>query len=69
MATQTIGDLPALLERFDAADFGLLHFACHNAFDASAPNASRIMMESQPFEPVFLDSTPADSARQPRSSS
>ncbi|MGH2984313.1 MAG: CHAT domain-containing protein, partial [Solirubrobacterales bacterium] len=54
VVTQTIATLPALLERFDAADFGLLHFACHNAFDAAAPNASRIMIESQPFEPVFL---------------
>ena len=54
VGTQTIATLPALLERFDAADFGMLHFACHNAFDASAPNASRVMIESQPFEPVFL---------------
>jgi pimeloyl-ACP methyl ester carboxylesterase len=55
VATQRVATLPALLERFDAADFGVLHFACHNAFDASAPNASRIMIESQPFEPVFLE--------------
>ena len=55
VATQTIATLPALLDRFDAADLGLLHFACHNAFDESAPNASRIMIEGQPFEPVFLE--------------
>ncbi len=53
--TKTVGDVPTLRECFEAADFGLLHFACHNAFDASSPNASRIMMESQPFEPVFLE--------------
>jgi pimeloyl-ACP methyl ester carboxylesterase len=55
VATQTLGTVPALLERFEAANIGLIHFACHNAFEASAPSASRIMMEGQPFEPVFLE--------------
>jgi pimeloyl-ACP methyl ester carboxylesterase len=55
MATRTVADLPALLQLFDGADFGMLHFACHNAFDASVPNTSRIMMGGQPFEPVFLE--------------
>ena len=55
VVTRTIGDLPALLELFDAGDFRLLHLACHNAFVASVPNASRMMMGDQPFEPVFLE--------------
>jgi len=55
VATQTLGTVPALLGRFEAANTGLIHFACHNAFEASAPNASRIIMEGQPFEPVFLE--------------
>ena len=53
--TQTLSTVPALLSRFDAANLGLIHFACHNTFETSAPSASRIMMEGQPFEPVFLE--------------
>jgi hypothetical protein len=52
---QTLSTVRALLSRFDAANLGLIHFACHNAFDASAPSASRILMGGQPFEPVFLE--------------
>jgi pimeloyl-ACP methyl ester carboxylesterase len=55
ISAQTISDLPTLLQLFTAADFGLLHFSCHNTFEAAAPNASRIIIEGQPFEPVFLE--------------
>lgn len=55
IAATTITDLPALLGLLRKGGFGLLHFTCHNAFAAGAPNASRIMLGSQPFEPVFLE--------------
>jgi hypothetical protein len=50
-----IGDLPSLLQAFQQGDIGLLHFSCHNAFARGAPNASRILLANQPFEPVFLN--------------
>ena len=50
-----IGDLPGLLQTFQRGDVGLLHFSCHNAFARAAPNASRILLGNQPFEPVFLE--------------
>ena len=53
--SKTIGDLTGLLQLFESGDFGLLHFSCHNTFEAAAPNASRILLEGQPFEPVFLE--------------
>ena len=40
---------------FQQGDLGLLHFSCHNAFARGAPNASRILLGGQPFEPVFLN--------------
>jgi hypothetical protein len=55
MAPRRIGDLPGLLQAFQHGDLGLLHFSCHNAFARGAPNASRIMLAGQPFEPVFLE--------------
>jgi CHAT domain/Lecithin:cholesterol acyltransferase len=55
LAPRRVGDLPALLQAFQQGDFGLLHFGCHNAFARGAPNASRILLASQPFEPVFLE--------------
>jgi len=55
IATTTIADLPALLGLLRKGGFGLLHFTCHNAFATGAPNACRIMLGSQPFEPVFLE--------------
>jgi pimeloyl-ACP methyl ester carboxylesterase len=55
ISAQTISDLPTLLQLFTAGDFDLLHFSCHNTFEAAAPNASRIILEGQPFEPVFLE--------------
>jgi hypothetical protein len=55
LAPRHIGDLPSLLQTFDRGDVGLLHFSCHNAFARSAPNASRILLGDQPFEPVFLE--------------
>ena len=54
LAARRIGDLPSLLQAFQRGDVGLLHFSCHNAFARSAPNASRILLGNQPFEPVFL---------------
>jgi hypothetical protein len=55
LAPRRVGDLPALLQAFQQGDFGLLHFSCHNAFARGAPNASRMLLASQPFEPVFLE--------------
>jgi hypothetical protein len=55
LAARRIGDLPSLLQAFQRGDIGLLHFSCHNAFARRAPNASRILLGSQPFEPVFLE--------------
>ena len=55
IAATTIAELPTLLGLFRKGEFGLLHFTCHNAFAAGAPNACRIMLGSQPFEPVFLE--------------
>ena len=55
LAPRRIGDLPALRQAFQQADVGLLHFSCHNAFARGAPNASRILLGGQPFEPVFLN--------------
>jgi hypothetical protein len=54
VAARRIGDLPTLLQAFQRGDLGLLHFSCHNAFVRGAPNASRILLENQPFEPVLL---------------
>ena len=53
LAARRIGDLPSLLQAFQRGDVGLLHFSCHNAFARGAPNASRILLGNQPFEPVF----------------
>lgn len=55
LAARRIGDLPALLQAFQLGGIGLLHFSCHNAFARGAPNASRILLADQPFEPVFLE--------------
>ena len=55
MAARRIGDLPGLLQAFQRGDLGLVHFSCHNAFARGAPNASRILLAGQPFEPVFLE--------------
>jgi hypothetical protein len=55
LAARHIGDLPGLLQTFQRGDVGLLHFSCHNAFARGAPNASRILLGNQPFEPIFLE--------------
>jgi pimeloyl-ACP methyl ester carboxylesterase len=54
VTTQAIGELDNLLQLFTSGSFSLLHFTCHNAFVAGAPNASQVMMGNQPFQPVFL---------------
>jgi hypothetical protein len=55
LAAHRIGDLPSLLQAFQRGNLGLLHFSCHNAFARGAPNTSRILLQNQPFEPVFLE--------------
>jgi hypothetical protein len=55
LSARHIDDLPGLLQAFQRADTGLLHFSCHNAFSRSVLNASRILLGNQPFEPVFLE--------------
>jgi DNA-directed RNA polymerase specialized sigma24 family protein len=48
-AGESISDLTSLLDLLKAGDFNLLHFACHNSYQAA-----RIVMGGVPFEPVFL---------------
>jgi len=55
LTARRIGDLPSLRKTLQRGDLGLLHFSCHNAFARGAPNASRILLANQPFEPVFLN--------------
>ena len=55
IAVRHIDDLPSLLLAFRRGDVGLLHFSCHNAFTHDTPNASRILLRDQSFEPVFLE--------------
>ena len=55
LAPRHISDLPSLLQAFRRGDLGLLHFSCHNAFARRTPNASRVPLGNQPFEPVFLE--------------
>ena len=55
LTARRIGDLPTLRQAFQQGDLGLLHFSCHNTFAPGAPNASRILLANQPFEPVFLE--------------
>jgi hypothetical protein len=55
LAARQIGDLPTLLRAFQEGHIGLLHFSCHNAFSRNAPNTCRILLQNQPFEPVFLE--------------
>jgi hypothetical protein len=47
-----IGGLTPLLDHIKAADFGLLHFACHNAFDPAAGSA--ISLDQRQFTPTQL---------------
>jgi CHAT domain-containing protein len=47
--------LSELLDLFVGASFGALHFACHNAFVATAPDSSQVMMGTSPFQPTFLN--------------
>jgi hypothetical protein len=54
LTARHISDLPGLRQVLNRGDIGLLHFSCHNAFAPGAPNASRILLGNQPFEPVFL---------------
>ena len=55
LAARRIDDLSGLRQAFQQGELGLLHFSCHNAFARGAPNASRILLGNQPFEPVFLE--------------
>jgi hypothetical protein len=47
-----IGGLTPLLDHINAADFGLLHFACHNAFDPAGGSA--IFLDQRQFTPTQL---------------
>jgi CHAT domain/FHA domain len=55
LTAHRIGDLPSLLQAFQRGNLGLLHFSCHNAFARGAPNTCKILLQNQPFEPVFLE--------------
>jgi hypothetical protein len=50
-----VRELTPLLKLLERADFGLLHFACHNAFLRNTPTASFIKMGDKPFQPSFLN--------------
>ena len=47
-----IGGLTPLLDHIKAGDFGLLHFACHNAFDPAGGSA--ISLDQRQFTPTQL---------------
>jgi CHAT domain-containing protein len=47
-----IGELTPLLDLIRTGDFGLLHFACHNAFDAA--NGSAVTLDKRQFTPLQL---------------
>ena len=49
-----IGRLTPLLELIRAGNFGLLHFACHNAFDPASGSA--ISLDNRQFTPTHLNS-------------
>lgn len=51
----TASTIEELLDYFDAASFGLLHFACHNTFLPGAPAASYIQFGQAQFQPDFLN--------------
>jgi hypothetical protein len=55
LAACRIDDLPSLRETLQRGYLGLLHFSCQNTFARGAPNASRILLGNQPFEPAFLE--------------
>ena len=48
--TPVIGALTPLLELIRSGDFGLLHFACHNAFDPASGSA--ISLDKRQFTPT-----------------
>ncbi len=48
-----ISELTPLLELIRSGDFGVLHFACHNAFDAQ--DGSAISMDKRLFTPTQLN--------------
>jgi CHAT domain len=48
-----IGGLTPLLDLIKAGNFGLLHFACHNAFDADGGSA--ISLDRRQFTPTQLN--------------
>lgn len=50
-----IAGLDELLTRLEAANFGVMHFACHNTFDASGVERSTVRMAGGPFELAFLN--------------
>lgn len=62
-----IGDLETLMTLIDSGDFGILHFACHNAFRSNAGGSS-VAMDGGPFVPALLNAavtTKAFAARSP----
>ncbi|MDP9332739.1 MAG: CHAT domain-containing protein [Actinomycetota bacterium] len=54
-AADVISSLGPLIEVLNAADFGVLHFACHNSFDV-AHGGSSVKMDGGAFEPLRLNS-------------
>jgi CHAT domain-containing protein len=50
-----IMDLPTLIEVLQAGTFGLLHFACHNAYSSAAPASSSMRIGNEPFTPSMLN--------------
>ena len=55
-----IGELAPLLELIRTGHFGLLHFACHNAFDTAS--GSSISLNRQLFTPTLMTTAAIDQA-------
>jgi predicted component of type VI protein secretion system len=50
---RVIGELTPLLELVNSGNFGLLHFACHNTFDAQ--HGSAISLDRRQFTPLQMN--------------
>jgi CHAT domain len=53
-----VAELTPLLDLIRAGNFGLLHFACHNAFDIT--HGSAIRLDKKPFTPPQLNKAVAE---------
>ncbi len=61
-----VTDLATLRATIDSGDFGVLHFACHNTFDASAADGSTIGFGNERFTPLALARAEVQESFEPR---